>query len=85
MCQMMLLLTGSGTKVVDLIMLLSRMDDLVNKIENAKNWDDVDKSEYVEVCEALGMNYDDYDDPDKLFKDIKDKYFKITFDFTQRR
>lgn len=66
-------------------MLLSRMDDLVNKIKNAENWDDVDKSEYVEVCEALGLDYDSYNDPDKLFKDIENKYFQLTFDFMQQK
>ena len=62
-------------------MLLSRVDEIINKIKNAKNWDDVDKSEYVEVCEALGLNYNDYDDPDKLFRDIENEYFKKTFEF----
>ena len=55
-------------------MLLSRADDLINKIKNAKNWDDVDKSEYVELCEVLGLNYNEYDDPDRLFNDIVEKY-----------
>lgn len=66
-------------------MLLSRVDDIINKIKNAKNWDDVDKSEYIEVCEALGLDYDSYNDPDKLFKDIENKYFQLTFDFMQQK
>ena len=45
--------------------------ELIGRIEAAANWSDIEVEEYEELCESLGLNYHNYDDPDKLFEDIK--------------
>ena len=45
--------------------------ELIGRIEAASNWDDIETAEYERLCESLGLNYHDYDDPDRLFNDIK--------------
>lgn len=45
--------------------------ELIGRIEAASNWDDIEVEEYERLCETLGLEYHDYDDPDRLFDDIK--------------
>ncbi len=44
--------------------------ELIERIDEAENWDDIDTEEYESLCANLGLDYYDYDDPDKLFEDI---------------
>lgn len=45
--------------------------ELISRIEKADNWSDIEVEEYERLCEALGLEYHNYDDPDRLFDDIK--------------
>jgi len=51
--------------------------ELIGRIEKANNWDDIETAEYERLCESLGLNYHDYDDPDRLFNDIKAEAEKL--------
>ena len=46
--------------------------ELIGRIEKVDNWSDIETAEYERLCESLGLNYHDYDDPDRLFNDIKE-------------
>ena len=52
--------------------------ELIARIEKADNWSDVEVEEYEGLCETLGLEYHDYDDPDKLFEDIKEEAAKLS-------
>lgn len=52
--------------------------ELIGRIEEASNWDDIEVCEYEELCESLGLNYHNYDDPDRLFDDIKAEAEKLS-------
>ena len=45
--------------------------ELIARIEKADNWSDIEVEEYERLCETLGLEYHDYDAPDRLFDDIK--------------
>ena len=45
--------------------------ELIARIEKADNWSDIEVEEYERLCETLGLEYHDYDDPDRFFDDIK--------------
>ena len=45
--------------------------ELIARIEKADNWSDIEVEEYERLCETLGFEYHDYDDPYRLFEDIK--------------
>ena len=52
--------------------------ELIGRIEKANNWDDIETAEYERLCESLGLDYHDYDDPDRLFDDIKTAAEKLS-------
>ena len=54
-------------------MIMTREDllETIEVIDKAAAWDSIEPKVYIKVCEALGLDYYDYDDPDKLFNDIK--------------
>ena len=44
--------------------------EMIARIEAADNWSDIEPEEYEALCDSLGLDYHDYDDPDRLFEDI---------------
>lgn len=52
--------------------------ELIARIEKADNWSDIEVEEYEKLCETLELEYHDYDDPDRLFDDIKTKAEKLS-------
>lgn len=46
-------------------------EEVIKYIDNAESWDAVDNEVYEELCERLGINSSEFDDPDFLFEDIK--------------
>ena len=52
--------------------------ELIARIEAADNWCDIEVEEYERLCETLGLEYHDYDDPDRLFEDIKEAAEKLS-------
>lgn len=49
----------------------NEIEELIGRIERAESWDAIEASEYIKLCESLGLNFKDYDDPDRLFEAIK--------------
>ena len=56
--------------------------ELIERIDEAENWDDIDTEEYESLCANLGLDYYDYDDPDKLFEDIVEAQAKSDIENT---
>lgn len=52
--------------------------ELIARIEAADNWSDIEVEEYEKLCETLGLEYHDYDDPDRLFEGIKEAAEKLS-------
>ena len=52
--------------------------ELIARIEAADNWSDIEVEEYERLCETLGLEYHNYDDPDRLFEDIKEAAEKLS-------
>lgn len=52
--------------------------ELIARIEKADNWSDIEVEEYEKLCETLGLEYHDYDNPDRLFDDIKVEAEKLS-------
>ena len=47
---------------------------VLHEIDIADNWDDIDTSIYIELCESLGLNYVRYTDPDCMMSDVLRKW-----------
>lgn len=47
---------------------------VLHEIEMAENWDDIDTSIYIELCESLGLDYVRYTDPDCMMSDVLRKW-----------
>lgn len=47
---------------------------VLHEIDMADNWDDIDTSIYIELCESLGLNYVRYTDPDCMMSDVLRKW-----------
>ena len=47
---------------------------VLHEIEMAENWDDIDTSIYIELCESLGLDYKKYNDPDYMMSEILRKW-----------
>lgn len=41
------------------------------------NWDCFEPEEWTAACEYAGLNYEEYDDPDRLWNDLKDKLYEV--------
>ena len=46
------------------------LEEVVEYIDNLNRWDDVEPELYEELCEEVGLNYSDYDNPDDMMDDI---------------
>ena len=47
---------------------------VLHEIDMADNWDDIDTSIYIELCESLGLDYVRYTDPDCMMSDVLRKW-----------
>ena len=47
---------------------------VLHEIDMAENWDDIDTSIYIELCESLGLDYVRYTDPDCMMSDVLRKW-----------
>lgn len=48
----------------------AELTDVIRYIDAAPSWDCVEPEVWQEICKALGLEYGDYDDPDRLWSDI---------------
>lgn len=46
------------------------IEDFIDAVENANNWNDIETEDYEEALEKAGLNYHDYDDPDEMWDDF---------------
>ena len=51
-----------------------KIEMVLHEIDMADNWDDIDTSIYIELCESLGLNYVRYTDPDCMMSDVLRKW-----------
>lgn len=49
------------------------VQDFIDKVENANNWNDIEAEYYEEALEKAGMDYHSYDDPDEMWDDFLEK------------
>ena len=47
---------------------------VLHNIDIVDNWDDIDTSIYIKLCESLGLDYKKYTDPDCMMSDILRKW-----------
>lgn len=47
------------------------LEEVVEYIDNLNRWDDVEPELYEELCEEVGLNYSDYDDPDDMMEAVR--------------
>ena len=47
---------------------------VLHEIDMADNWNDIDTSIYIELCESLGLDYVRYTDPDRMMSDVLRKW-----------
>lgn len=52
----------------------SEIKMVLHDIDMAENWDDIDTSTYMKLCESLGLNYKKYSDPDCMMSEILRKW-----------
>lgn len=48
------------------------IEEMISYIDSLDSWSDLDAEGYEYLCDELGLDYHKYDDPDKLFDDIKE-------------
>lgn len=51
-----------------------RDEEVIKYIDNAESWDAVDKEVYEELCKRLGIDSNEFDDPDNLFIEIQTQF-----------
>lgn len=44
--------------------------EFMERADAAENWSDIEPEEWEDACECAGIDYHDYDDPDKLWCDL---------------
>lgn len=47
------------------------LEEVVEYIDNLNRWDDVEPELYEELCDEVGLNYSDYDDPDDMMEAVR--------------
>lgn len=44
--------------------------EFIEEVENQDSWDDTDAEVYEEALEECGLDYSDYDDPERMWGDF---------------
>jgi len=47
--------------------------EFIETVENARAWDEIPNEDYREALEKVGLNYNDYDDPDEMWNAFLEK------------
>lgn len=45
-------------------------EQFIEEVENQDSWDDTDAEVYEEALEEYGLDYSDYDDPERMWNDF---------------
>lgn len=51
----------------------NNVKEFIEKVENADMWDAIEKEDYEDAFEKVGLNYNDYDDPDEMWSAFLEK------------
>ena len=51
----------------------NNVNEFIEAVENARTWDAIEKEDYEEALERVGLNYNDYDDPDEMWSAFLEK------------
>lgn len=47
--------------------------EFMKRADEAETWDAMEPEEWTSACEYVGLDYSDYDDPDRLWDDLTAK------------
>lgn len=51
----------------------NNVNEFIEKVENARTWDEIPNEDYREAFKKVGLNYNDYDDPDEMWNAFLEK------------
>ena len=51
----------------------NNVNEFIETVENARTWDEIPNEDYREALKKVGLNYNDYDDPDEMWSDFLEK------------
>lgn len=49
---------------------MEELKEFLEAVDAAETWDMFEPEEYKSACEYVGLEYDSYEDPDRLFEDL---------------
>lgn len=49
------------------------VNEFIETVENARTWDEIPNEDYREALKNVGLNYNDYDDPDEMWDAFLEK------------
>lgn len=56
---------------------LQEIKEMIEMVENANSWDELEVDFYTQLCESLGLDYKGYDNPDEMFDDVLKAYKEL--------
>lgn len=54
----------------NIVMCLFDLENFLEKAQMSPSWDCFDEEEWRSACDYCGLDYDSYEDPDRLFDDL---------------
>lgn len=51
----------------------NNVNEFIETVENARTWDEIPNEDYREALKKVGLNYNDYDDPDEMWDAFLEK------------
>lgn len=51
----------------------NNVNEFIETVENARTWDEIPNEDYREALKKVGLNYNDYDDPDEMWNAFLEK------------
>lgn len=51
----------------------NNVKEFIEEVENARTWDEIPNEDYREALKKVGLNYNDYDDPDEMWNAFLEK------------
>ena len=51
----------------------NNVNEFIEEVENARTWDEIPNEDYREALKKVGLNYNDYDDPDEMWNAFLEK------------
>ena len=51
----------------------NNVNEFIETVENARTWNEIPNEDYREALKKVGLNYNDYDDPDEMWSAFLEK------------